>query len=230
MSAEIVHHDDVVWLKAWGQDLLDIGQERIAVHRAVDDTGCGKRACAQAGDEGRRLPVAVRDFADQPFAAGRPAAQSRHVGAGAGFVDEDQTLRIELGLTLHHAARATATSGRSCSAARTLFFKADAVAIEEPPDRADPRLLLTFIEQAALDLFQRQIGLLPRQISSHSSCRLSGERLCPLMDLASTLPVSRHRFTQRIAVASPITNCRAAARAAIPFSTTWITRTRKSFE
>jgi hypothetical protein len=51
-----------------------------------------------------------------------------------------------------------------------------------------------------------------------------------LIDLASTLPVSRHRFAQRIAVESPITNWRAAARAAPPFSTTWITRTRKSFE
>jgi hypothetical protein len=51
-----------------------------------------------------------------------------------------------------------------------------------------------------------------------------------LIDLAATLPVSRHRFTHQIAVESPITNCRAAARAAAPFSTTWITRTRKSLE
>jgi hypothetical protein len=66
--------------------------------------------------------------------------------------------------------------------------------------------------------------------SNHSSCFLSGDRLWPLLDLASKLPVSRQRFTQRIAVASPITNCRAAARAAAPPSTTWITRTRRSFE
>jgi hypothetical protein len=35
---------------------------------------------------------------------------------------------------------------------------ARAVAVEEPPNRSKPRLLLTLIEQAALDLFQRQIG------------------------------------------------------------------------
>jgi hypothetical protein len=35
---------------------------------------------------------------------------------------------------------------------------------------------------------------------------------------------------ERIAVESPITNCLAAARAAAPPSTTWITRTRRSFE
>src|SRR4029077_13946031 len=60
-----------------------------------------------------------------------------------------------------HAVRAAATSGRSFSAARTLFFEADAVAVEEPPDRTEPRLLLTLIEQTALDFFQCQVGLLP---------------------------------------------------------------------
>src|SRR5258706_7623097 len=44
-----------------------------------------------------------------------------------------------------------------------LFFEADAVAAEEPPDRSDPRLLLTLIEQTALDFFQCQVGLLPNQ-------------------------------------------------------------------
>jgi hypothetical protein len=64
--------------------------------------------------------------------------------------------------------------------------------------------------------------------SSHASWRSSGDRLRPLFDFAATLPVSRHRFAQRIAVESPITNCRAAARADAPLSTTPITRTRKS--
>src|SRR5260221_7557881 len=68
-----------------------------------------------------------------------------------------------LGCLPAHALRAAATSGRSCSAARMLFFEADAVAVEEPPDRSDPRLLLTLIEQTALDFFQCQVGLLPNQ-------------------------------------------------------------------
>src|SRR6266481_9978375 len=68
-----------------------------------------------------------------------------------------------LGRLSAHAVRAAATSGRSCSAARTLFFEADAVAVEEPPDRTEPRLLLALIEQTALDLLQCQVGLLPNQ-------------------------------------------------------------------
>src|SRR6516225_4178697 len=61
------------------------------------------------------------------------------------------------------ALRAAATSGRSCSAARMLFFEADAVAVKEPPDRPNPRFLLALLQQTALDLFQRQIRFLSHQ-------------------------------------------------------------------
>src|SRR5215203_2860742 len=44
------------------------------------------------------------------------------------------------------------------------FFEADVMSVEEPPNGADRRLLLPFIEQPVLDLFQRQVGLLPHQI------------------------------------------------------------------
>src|SRR5580704_5015914 len=63
-----------------------------------------------------------------------------------------------------HSVRAAATSGRSCSAARTVFFEADAMAVEEPPDRPKPCLVPAIIEQTALDFLQRQIGLAPHQL------------------------------------------------------------------
>jgi hypothetical protein len=110
------------------------------------------------------------------------------------------------------------------------FFEANAVAVEEPPNRPKPRLLLTFFEQTALDLFQGQVGSCRTNASNHSSRFFNGDRLRPLLDLASKLPVSRQRFAQRIAVASPIKNRLAAARAAASPSTTRITRTRRSFE
>src|SRR6202795_3838443 len=46
---------------------------------------------------------------------------------------------------------------------RSFFFEAEAVAIEDPPARTHPRLLLTLIEQKALNLFQCQVGLPPNQ-------------------------------------------------------------------
>src|ERR1700758_2879597 len=68
-----------------------------------------------------------------------------------------------LGWSSLQATRAAATSGRSCSAARTLFFKADAVAGKKTPNRPEPRLLLAFLEEPALDFQQRQVRLLPYQ-------------------------------------------------------------------
>ncbi len=60
VSPEIVEDDDVARPQGGRQDLLDIGEERIAVHRAVDDAGCGERGGAKRRHEGRGLPVAIR--------------------------------------------------------------------------------------------------------------------------------------------------------------------------
>jgi hypothetical protein len=51
---------------------------------------------------------------------GGPAPQAGHLGRGAGLIDEDELLGIEIGF---QAWRRTATSGRSCSAAYAVFFK-----------------------------------------------------------------------------------------------------------
>jgi hypothetical protein len=45
-----------------------------------------------------------------------------------------------------------------------LFFEANAVAIEEPPNRTDARLLLSLIKQTVLDFLQRQVRLSPHQV------------------------------------------------------------------
>ena len=44
--------------------------------------------------------MTVRDQANQPRAAPGPAAGSRHVGAGAGLVDEHQVRGVKRGLIL----------------------------------------------------------------------------------------------------------------------------------
>src|SRR6185503_5377904 len=55
------------------------------------------------------------------------------------------------------AARAAATSGRSCSLACTIFFKADAFGGKEPPYRAIADRLAA-AGQLGADLLQRQVG------------------------------------------------------------------------
>ena len=82
------------------------------------------------------------------------------------------------------AIRATATSGRSYSP-RARFFEADAVAVEEPPNRPEPRLrrrieqvawisssvrwFVARIQETSLMLLQRRAASGPRWISLPSS-------------------------------------------------------------
>jgi hypothetical protein len=80
VGAEIVQHDDVAWLEGRHEDLFDIGEEGIAVHRTVDDAGCRQSCGAQSGNKGSGFPVPVRDFADQPFTAWSSTVQPRHFG------------------------------------------------------------------------------------------------------------------------------------------------------
>lgn len=98
MGRQVIHDDDLAWPEGWCEELLDIGDERHAIHRAVHNTGGSNAVMAETRDERRRLPVAVRDAADQALATVAASTQARHVGRGPGFIDEDQPGRIKTGL------------------------------------------------------------------------------------------------------------------------------------
>src|SRR5438067_1736993 len=57
------------------------------------------------------------------------------------------------------SARAAATSGRSCSAACSVFFEGDPMALVEAPHRARCGFLLLLGAKAHADLIERQVGL-----------------------------------------------------------------------
>ena len=67
VAAEIVDDDDVAWLEGGDEDLLDIGQEALAVDRSVEQPWRIDAVMAESGDEGQRLPAAVRDARLQPL-------------------------------------------------------------------------------------------------------------------------------------------------------------------
>ena len=100
VATEIVHDDDVTFAQRGQEDLLDIGSKALAVDRPLKQPRCIDAVMAQGGQEGRGLPVAVRDLGDETLAAWRPSAQRRHVGLGPGLVDEDQALRLDFILIL----------------------------------------------------------------------------------------------------------------------------------
>lgn len=108
VSAEIVQHDDIARLEGWDEDLVDIGLEPFAVHRAVENHGRGQPANREPGREGGDFPMAMRRGTAQTPAAERPASEPYHIGGAARLIDEDQPLRVEAGL-----AFAPALPGRS---------------------------------------------------------------------------------------------------------------------
>jgi ABC-type uncharacterized transport system substrate-binding protein len=75
-----------------------------------------------------------------------------------------RAMGVELGLIVNPCRASCGDVRPILLGGANAFFEADAVAVEEPPNRSKPRLLLTLIEQAALDLFQRQIGFTPHQL------------------------------------------------------------------
>ena len=90
VRSQIIHDDDVAGLEGRGEDLLDVGQEAVAVDRAVDEPWRGDAVMAQSGDEGHGLPATVGHHGREALAARRPPEQWRHIGLGPGLVDEHQ--------------------------------------------------------------------------------------------------------------------------------------------
>lgn len=98
VGRQVVHHDVAAGGERGHQHLLDIGEEGRAVHRTIEHHRRGHARQPERADEGLGLPVPVRHRRAAAFAARRPASQARHLGRGAGLVDEDQAFGIKLGL------------------------------------------------------------------------------------------------------------------------------------
>ena len=125
--------DDVTGGQCWHQHVLHIGQEGRAVHGAVEHHGRGHAVQPKRADEGGGLPMTMGHRGTAPLAA--PAIAPRHFGRGAGFVDDDQSLRLQVRLGSNQARRRRTTSGRCCSLACAVFFEHPAT-LEQAPDRA----------------------------------------------------------------------------------------------
>ena len=95
VRAQIVHDDDVAWLQCRRENLLDIGEETLAVDRPVEHEGRRDLVASQGGEEGHGFPMPMRRLGDRRRAAFVPAVRARHIGLGPGLVDEDETFWIE---------------------------------------------------------------------------------------------------------------------------------------
>src|SRR5712691_10452899 len=99
-----------------------------------------------------------------------------------------------VGCSSFQAARAAATSGRSCSLACTIFFEADALGSEKPPHRAIPDMDAAG-GKFGPDLLQRQVR----------NCRDPLQQPGPLA-LQPRIAIAAHRLGANPAALAPYPN------------------------
>ena len=89
MHRQVVEHDDIARLQRRHEDLLDIGEERGVVDRAIEDGRRREPVDAKAGHDGVGLPMPARRVIVEAHAAGTPPVAAQQIRGDAGFVDED---------------------------------------------------------------------------------------------------------------------------------------------
>ena len=69
-------------LEGGSEELFDVGEEALAVDGSVEQARRFDAVVAQSGEEGRGLPVAVRDLGDEALPRWRPAVADGSCGLG----------------------------------------------------------------------------------------------------------------------------------------------------
>lgn len=96
VRGQVVHHHEVSLRQRGGEMISHRGQEHLTVDRTI---GCGQPRRATCREERGRLPMTVRDFGNQPFAATHSPPRSRHVRFAPRFVEKHEPLEVESGLS-----------------------------------------------------------------------------------------------------------------------------------
>ena len=94
MRGEVVGDDDVARGERGDQDLFDVGEKTVAVHRAVDDARRGEAGDPQASDKGARLPARERRVIADAVAARAAAVPAQEIRRDAGFIEKDEARRV----------------------------------------------------------------------------------------------------------------------------------------
>ena len=128
VCAEVIGDDDVHG-EGGHEDLFDIGEEARPVDGAVEDPGRGQASHPQRCEKRTGLPPGARRVVVDAGPAEGPT------GDCSLPVSSRKTRRVgsQVGAAACHTTRAAATSGRSCSEGRTVFFDGQR---PEPPPRA----------------------------------------------------------------------------------------------
>ena len=96
VAGEIVHHDDVVWAKHWNQEVIDESLKHQRIGRAFGDHRRGNSLQTNRRNHRRRIPMSAGHCIEKPFSLQGTSVLPSHVGLGAAFVQENQTIGIDL--------------------------------------------------------------------------------------------------------------------------------------
>ena len=95
MRRQVVGHHDVAHVQRGDENLVDIGEEALAIHRAIQHTGGRETGDPEGGDEGARLPVALRGVIGDSLAPQAPPVPTQQLGRDATFIKKDEAAGIE---------------------------------------------------------------------------------------------------------------------------------------
>lgn len=96
VAGEIVHHNDVAWAKNGNQEVINESLKNQSVGRAFGDHRCGNSLQTNRRNHRRRIPMSAGHRVEEPFSLQSTPVLSSHVGLGAAFVQENQTIGIDL--------------------------------------------------------------------------------------------------------------------------------------
>lgn len=95
MRGEVVRDHNVAALKCGDEDLFDVGEKGVAVHRTIDDAGSRQACDPQARDEGARLPARHRRVVMDADPVRAAAIAPQQIRCDARFIEEDQARGIK---------------------------------------------------------------------------------------------------------------------------------------
>ena len=94
MHRQVIEDDDVAGSEGRHQDLLDVGEERRIVDRAIEDGRGVETVDPQRRHHGVGLPMAVGRVVAQPHAARAATVPADQISRDARLIDEDVAARI----------------------------------------------------------------------------------------------------------------------------------------
>lgn len=95
MGRQIVGDHNVAGLECGRQDLIDVGQETLPIHRTVEHARRRQPLDTQGGNEGARLPPALRRVVGDPLSASAASIPTDQIGGDTAFIEKDEAQGIQ---------------------------------------------------------------------------------------------------------------------------------------